>query len=126
MANLQFPEMATDGITIELDDAAGNPLPASNYPDPATVTTVFTASDPSVIAITPDPASPYDATAASNTKAGANQTISCTLNFKSGAPSITGTSDPFDVPANQPVSMKVKLGPTPTPTPPLPQAKKRP
>ncbi len=49
-----------------------------------------------------------------------------TLSFNSGAPSITGTSQPFDVPPGPPTTMDVNLGVPQPPTPPAPQAKKKP
>mgnify|MGYP001574533619 CR=1 FL=1 len=105
--NLQWPELASDGITISLKDAGGNPAP---LPDPTTVKTTYACSDPTVVAMTADPTTPFSATGKSTGKVGVGLTISCTLAFNSGAPSITGVSAPFDVPPGAPSSVDVNLG----------------
>ncbi len=123
MANLQWPELDTDGVTISVLDAGGNPAP---LPDPTTVTTAFSSSDPTVITVAADPTTPYAATATSTGKIGTGVTLSCTLSFNSGAPSLTGMSEGIDVPAGAPASVSVNLG-TPTAPPPVtPAAKKKP
>jgi hypothetical protein len=120
MPNLSFPELGTDGLTIDVKDAGGNPAP---LPDPATVTTAYTSSDPTVLTVAGSAIDPYAATVTSTGKVGTGVTIGATLAFKSGAPSISGTSQPIDVPAGPPASIDVNLG---TPTPPTPRAKKKP
>ena len=114
MANLQFPELDVDGVTIDVRDAGGNPAP---LPDPSTVTTSFTSSDPTVLTVAPAAGNPYAATVTSTGKVGTGVTIGATINFNSGAPSISGVSQPIDVPAGPPASVDVVLG---TPAPPAP------
>jgi hypothetical protein len=114
MANLQFPELDTDGLTISVKDAGGNPAP---LPDPTTVTTTFTSSDPTVLTVAPVAGNPFAATATSTGKIGTGVTIGATLSFNSGAPSLSGVSPPVDVPAGPPASIAVAFG---TPTPPAP------
>ncbi len=114
MANLQWPALDTDGITITVKDQFGNPAP---LPDPTTVTTAYSCSDPTVVGVTPDPTTPYAAVGKSTGKAGTDLTISCVLSFNSGAPSVTGTSAKFDVPAGVISEVDVNLG---TPNPPVP------
>jgi hypothetical protein len=122
MANLQFPELGQGGLTITLKDAGGNPAP---LPDKTTVTTSYSSSDPTVLTVTADPTNPFAATAKSTGKIGTGVMLSCTLSFNSGAASITGVSQPIDVPAGPPTEVDVSLG-TPSAPPPAPQAKRKP
>lgn len=119
MPNLNWPDLDVDGIAIGVKDAAGN---AAALPDPTTVTTTFTSSDPTVITVAADPTNPFAATGKSTGKPGTNVTISCKLSFNSGAPSITGVSQGIDVPAGPITEVDVILG---TPTAPVAGSKKK-
>jgi hypothetical protein len=75
------------------------------------VTVTYLPSDPTVVTVgAVDPANPYTVKATSTGKVAADQTIGATMAFKSGAPSLTGTSPLFDVPAGPPASLDVNLG----------------
>ena len=112
MANLQFPELDVDGITIAVEDAGGNPAP---LPDPSTVTTTYTSSDPTVLTVAPVAGNPYAATATSTGKVGTGVSIAATINFNGGAPSISGVSAPIDVPPGPAARVEVNLARRPRP-----------
>ncbi len=107
--NITFPQLASDGATLNLLDAGGNLV--TTPLDPTKTTVAWTSSDPTVITVTVDPTNQQLATAKSTGKIGSNVTLTATFtNVDGSTPLPPAVSDGIDVPAGPPASATITLG----------------
>jgi len=105
--DLSFPQLASDGAQLSVFDAAGNVTTFNS----STTTVAWSSSDPTVIAITVNPADQTQATAKSTGKAGTGITLTATFtNLDGSAPMPPAVSQGIDVPAGPAASASIVLG----------------
>ncbi len=107
--NIQFPQLASAGASIELLDANGNnagPL------DPAKTTVTWASSNPSVISVSvPDPFDTGRAVLKAPGVAAIGVTITASFANVDGSPSFPdAVSQGIDVPAGPPMEATIVIG----------------